>query len=226
MSPQLLMTLLFIFSGLRLFVVTDSFTKNDKFLHKLQLRSQSYGKMLQRSGIKRGGVVSSSTMETSVSRGSHLDKESASITFSDEMYEHLKIIISKLTAKIKHDISLSPQELISLKRSIDAVISEAQGVGLPSHRLSSKISTSVQSAALKSSILPLGKESTLNSLNPFEGFSDLRSTWNVPGMDDMTTDQYYSALNDRNRRIQEARKESGDHRPDEYQHFIATLSRK
>lgn len=46
--------------------------------------------------------------------------------FSDEIYEHLKYIISKLTARVKQNLPLTPEELERFKIAVDAVIKDAR----------------------------------------------------------------------------------------------------
>eukprot|EP01040_Poterioochromonas_malhamensis_P003882 gene3882-4149_t len=203
-----MMPITLIFIVLCFLVVTNSYiTKNDRVLSKIQLKSHAYEKMLEVSTMSKKPVTSQGKLITEIDSTDHVV---AQFPFSDEIYEHLKTIISKLTAKIKHDISLSPQELLSLKNSIDSVISDA-------HR-------SIRAKDTVSSIER--SDDQLDSQDRFSSMSGLRTTWNLPGMENMTTEQYYKALNDRNLRIQQARKEAGDQRPDEYQHFITSLSRK
>jgi len=49
------------------------------------------------------------------------------LPFDDTMYENMRFVIEKLTAKLRSDISLSPEELIRLKKSVNAIIIDAVG---------------------------------------------------------------------------------------------------
>jgi proteasome assembly chaperone (PAC2) family protein len=41
------------------------------------------------------------------------------------MYEHIRFVIEKLTAKMRNDISLNPEELEKFSKSIEAIIADA-----------------------------------------------------------------------------------------------------
>ena len=49
------------------------------------------------------------------------------LPFDDATYSHMKYVIEKLTGKLRSDISLSPEELIRFKKSVEEIIADANG---------------------------------------------------------------------------------------------------
>jgi hypothetical protein len=49
------------------------------------------------------------------------------LPFDDATYSHMKYVIEKLTGKLRSDISLSPEELIRFKKSVEEIIADAYG---------------------------------------------------------------------------------------------------
>lgn len=64
---------------------------------------------------------------TATTASSSAKKSTGKYQFNDEMYDHMKFVISKLTDKIKSGISLTPQELERFSQSVDAILADATG---------------------------------------------------------------------------------------------------
>jgi hypothetical protein len=60
----------------------------------------------------------------------------------------------------------------------------------------------------------------------FTPFHGQGSTWNIDGMDKMSTVEYYAALNKRNAEIQAYRKQSGLSGPRDVDDYLASLNGK
>lgn len=52
------------------------------------------------------------------------------------------------------------------------------------------------------------------------------STWNVPGMESMSTEEYYRAVNSRLNKIRDARKSSDEYERESSKNYIESLARK
>jgi hypothetical protein len=138
-----------------------------------------------------------------------------SLPFDDEHYAHLKFVIEKLTAKIKNDISLTPDEMIKFKKSVYAIIKDA-GVSLslplsvpqnPSNVAPNGIKTkpvNFNSAKRPVEALPSVEKDAFSSLR------GLKSTWEVKDAEKMSTEEYYNEVNRRNAEIRAKRKAIGE----------------
>lgn len=155
-----------------------------------------------------------------------VSSDSGDAPFSDDMYEHLKFVISKLTNKIKSDVSLTESELTRFEESVDAILADATGESISSVRKQS--TTIIESPSTVSSIpIPSPTSREVNEkpdTDSFSAFYGLGNTWNVEGMEDMTKEEYYEALNKRNAKIRAARRaETG--RPMQTDDYLKSLRR-
>ena len=139
--------------------------------------------------------------------------------FSDEMYEHLTFVISQLSGRIKSDAALNPNDLEHLKASIDAIVRDINGDALTpapapaasmpavtAEGLSPPVTTvdpNYESATpkLKAGVwIPEpGQEKgrPITEADPKSAFAPLhgvRNTWQIKGMESMTTEEYYDNL--------------------------------
>lgn len=163
-----------------------------------------------------------------INHSSNINKRGAEPPFTDEMYENLKYVITKITARIKSDTCLSKDELTSFRESVDKIINDAKEyetklniMQVSSERLQTTShhdeNHMTSSPSLRSP--PANKDSSF-----FESFQGFPNTWYIANMSAMSTDEYYSALNKRNTAIQLARRqEEGVYSMDS---FLSNLSRK
>lgn len=142
------------------------------------------------------------------------------LPFSDDMYDHLKFVISKMTEKIKRDVSLSPQELDRFEHSVEMIIKDAVGDAVvpaaPAYvpapvSVSVPFPVSAPAAIQGSPTLPstttideVADES--NDTDEFAEFRGLGSSMVIPNNEHMTKDEYYAALQKRNSDIREKRR--------------------
>jgi len=123
------------------------------------------------------------------------------LPFDDEMYDHLKYVIGVLTARMKSEKPLTDNELKRFKVSIDAIILDSKEDSSESYDDYSndnsynedEVDNYEQEEA--SSPLAISNNPQASSDNPFNQFRG--STWNFDNMEDMTTEEYYDALNKR-----------------------------
>lgn len=227
--------------------------------------SSSYEKMLEAARQRRAGLQSAPSnpqpsraeppratqarVEPTPSPTVTQRKEVANdngLPFSDDLYEHLKYVITKLSGKIKLDISLTPAELDQFEQSIETIIADAKRVSGPSttpspslapnsvsktapnaaSRLSSGQSSLSNSNSIsnKPNSVNTVKEKLKEENNPFANFAGLGSSWRIEGMENMTKEEYYEALNKRNAEIREARRREMS-RPYNTDSYMSELSR-
>jgi hypothetical protein len=62
--------------------------------------------------------------------------------------------------------------------------------------------------------------------SPFLSLHGKGSSWNVEGMDKMTTEEYYAAINQRNAEIRAFRREKGLSGPRDTDDYLKSLSRR
>lgn len=228
-------------------------------LATVAIRAQNYQQLLEQAKQRKLATKANPIAQQVVPRTStNADKTSSGVAigsaaigdsdypFSDEMYEHLKFVITKLTHKIKSDTSLTPEELDRFEDSVIAILLDATGVSAVSADITDQFGDTENDDSSYSEISDHGASAhdvadhaqgieTANYLSEaqdqsqysgraFDSFKGLGSTWRVPGMDSMTTEEYYDALNKRNSQIRAARKatESRYHMDD----FLNNLTRK
>lgn len=121
-------------------------------------------------------------------------KEKSNLPFDDEIYEHLKFVISKLTAKIKSDISLTPDELVRFKQAVDRIVADAVGEEPPPSGIASIAASNVAEKSTSRDDVP-------DPSSPFSLMHGKTSTWEVDNMENMTTEEFYDAINKRNAEI-------------------------
>ena len=118
------------------------------------------------------------------------------------MYDKMKFVIEKLTAKIKYNHSLSQAELVIFEQYVHEIIDEAK-------------------------MYESQKAARVNESSAFEELKGLGNTWNIDGMESMTTEEYYAALNKRNSQINEQRRSQNERfGPQQMNSFLQGLSRR
>ena len=142
--------------------------------------------------------LSSPSCQPSVNVNLHATK-----TFDDDLYDHFKFIISKLTAKIKFDTSLTPAELVRFEVAVKVILAEA-GVPISDERLA-EFKQNKSSKTIDKIPETVGTPS-----DPFAALHGKKSTWDIDGMEDMNTTQFYEALNKRNADIRALLKANQD----------------
>ena len=139
------------------------------------------------------------------------DDSDNGLPFSDRVYDHFKYVIAKITNRVKSGIPLSKDEIDKFEKSINAIILDAKTkAALPvSKAQPSKSTTTAMSSPITKTSIKQSQSSPVKKSNGSEEFSALQglsSTWEVEGMDNMTTAEYYAALNKRNMAINAERK--------------------
>jgi len=167
------------------------------------------------------------------------------LPFTDEIYEHLKYVISKLSTRMKSQNPLTNEEFDKFSKSISAIIDDikintpevltlesAQEVdweGQQGEELSSVHDSRDSSPAVSSAgKIPVESRQSLDmkDKDAFSAFKGSKSTWQIPGMDKMTTKEYYEAINQRLGEIRNMRKSDPGYDRDGSASYMASLSRK
>ena len=75
-------------------------------------------------------AVTSSVSSSSSSSAAVEDDDNDGLPFSEEMYDHLKFVIGKLSSRMKSDIPLTREEMSKFQSSCDKIINDAwAGIG-------------------------------------------------------------------------------------------------
>ena len=167
------------------------------------------------------------------------------LPFDDEMYDHLKYTIDKITQRMKSPKLLTSDEIRRFDNAVEAIIADSQGMALPnpSSYPSSTSSQQTQQQAPPSPPPPspppqanfmtfqpkvvrgpdrgdglkpsspgnswvaeqgkwsqqLRETAAANSKNSVEHEVDVgnAASWQIPGMESMSSDEYYAAINKR-----------------------------
>jgi len=140
------------------------------------------------------------------------DEDLDDLPFTDEMYDHLKYVIGVLTARMKSEKPLTESELKRFKGSIDAIILDSKEDSYQNDTYDNNDdSNSFYNENDEDDSINYEQEETSNTNtntlkasaattetianNPFSQFRG--STWNFDNMEDMSTEEYYDALNER-----------------------------
>ena len=105
-------------------------------------------------------------------------QQNSDTPFSDDVYEHLSFVISKLSGRMKNSESLNGNDLQKFMNSVDAIIADMQPMG------------SVP-ATEKGARRPI-TEADPNS--PFAPLHGMGNTWQVKGMEQMSTEEYFDEV--------------------------------
>ena len=121
------------------------------------------------------------------------------LPFDDKIYAHMKFALEKLSGRLKSKTALTQEELAKLEEAITAIKNDAIGEDFASNS--------------QDKASPQGTLSSSNGsgklLGSFENFRGQSSTWEVPGMEKMSVEQYYQALNQRLAGVRNKLKEEG-----------------
>lgn len=101
--------------------------------------------------------------------------------FSDEIYDHLNVVIKTISGRMKTEEALSDKQLSSLEHSVREIMSDA-----------ARDSSDAEEGNVYAS--------------EFKG----KSSWDVPGMETMDTEEYFKAVNDRIHQLKNKRKSEGE----------------
>lgn len=140
------------------------------------------------------------------------------LPFDDAMYDHLRFVISKLTAKIKSGISLKESEVEKFRQCTEAIIADATGNAV------SLESTPVAQNDGKILVNEFGETSDPD--DPLAPIHGMQSTWDVPNMEDMTTEEFYDAINRRNAKIRANLRAQGTHSRELTNDYYKALAEK
>ena len=193
---------------------------------KLKKLGNSGAAQVQQPQLQREKVVREQPVPRPVPAAAAVtaDQEDNGLPFTDEIYGHLKYTIEKLTSRMKSPKVLTPDEIRKLEVSISAIIRDARG--LPPAPPSAAVAPPVAKAAVVSApsrasapapapapaavqraATPSTKPSAAQSAT--ESVSNA-SGWAIPGMETMSTDEYYAALNKRIADAKAQRKAAGE----------------
>jgi hypothetical protein len=243
----------------------------------------SYEKMLQQARQKKVQNINKSTQSSSssveISRDFNpqqtvketvkqvkitpvvITKPKSEFPFDDELYEHLKYVINKLTSKIKSDISLNEEELVKFERSVEVILADAKHEEIEQVEVEDVVyqqvdfekeeiievnqlqrqqlqqrqllSTPIETTATTTTIATTTSNTQKTNNNnqnskqnqPFQQFNGMKSTWQVPGIEQMDSEEFYKKLNQRNAEVRMQRRKEG-FGIEESDAYFKSLSRK
>mmetsp|Transcript_21041 Transcript_21041/g.19172 ORF Transcript_21041/g.19172 Transcript_21041/m.19172 type:complete len:231 (+) Transcript_21041:151-843(+) len=164
------------------------------------------------------------------------------LPFADEIYDHLKYVTTKLSSRVKGNTPLSFEELNKFKESVNAIIEDSyQDIRLTSASTQSIPQTNViptqstqstqttQSKATKAQTDIKDKaydQMTDEEKSTFANYFKGTSSWVIPGMDKMTTEEYYQAINKRIEDIKNIRKAEGTYDRQTSESYFESLNKK
>jgi len=125
------------------------------------------------------------------------------LPFSDKLYDDLKFVISKISARMKSESAMSKDELDRFKKSVDSIIKDSKkgSNSVPSSNLPRMTNFDDEEEApevdydLSEGIAESG--TSRGAGTPFGAFHGSVSTWDIPNSDNMNTQEFYAAVNKR-----------------------------
>lgn len=212
----------------------------------------TYLTQLQKALLARGGAIPPSvssppqsfqppqpTFETSRSTAyqsqgtdANEEEEDNGLPFSDAIYDDMKFVISKLSDRMKHNLILSKSDLARFENSVHSIIRDARrGAGLPVATASAGAAAISRLASISARPVapPVAPASMAESSETDEAFDKLKgkpSTWHVEGMDNMSTQEYYDALNKRNAAVRAQLKITSGSERNSGDNYLDSLSKK
>lgn len=172
------------------------------------------------------------------------EEDNQGLPFSDALYDDLKFVISKLSARMKSDTALSKSDLERFKKSVNSIIKDSkkhqkssnspgsaakasflsldddnyndndeEGGPMGGYDLSQGIMERQQgnhesSISAQAGGASIASSASSASNDPFRLFRGSVSTWDVPGSEDMSTEEFYAAVNQRISSVKETLKNS------------------
>ena len=131
-------------------------------------------------------------------------QQNSDTPFSDDVYEHLSFVISKLSGRMKNSEALNGNDLQKFMNSVDAIITDMQPMGsvpappkagAPSEYVGSteplKEDFYIPDPTEKGARRPI-TEADPNS--PFAPLHGMGNTWQVKGMEQMSTEEYFDEV--------------------------------
>lgn len=183
---------------------------------KIRKQQRQTGNTISQTVYKKPSAISSPVVE----------KKKSNLPFDDDMYEHLKFVIAKLTTKIKSDISLTPDELSRFKESIDCIISDATGKDISTNNPSSTIIDNILDNSKTANIVRINDDNEVaDPDSPYALLHGKTNTWEVDNMENMTTEEFYDAINKRNSEIR-AKLKATKASKEEANEYIDMLNKK
>lgn len=268
-----LFTVLYLFititKGFNLFVADKKMPKfiymnsiNSPYSYLNLLQQAQAVKQLEQTHVQRPPansphVPSSTSLNNVVSQTNPEDAADNGLPFSDELYEHLKYIIGKITSRIKYGAPLKSEELSRFEFSAAAIIADAKktvGVAalsslphdvhldsvttytvpppecpasqtMPQYASGLAVTSPVSFSVAASQIAADGRVQTKET-DVFSPLYGMKSTWQIPGMESMTTAEYYDAINRRNSEIKAMMKARPDYDRNPGASYLESLEKK
>eukprot|EP01041_Mallomonas_annulata_P002167 gene2167-4216_t len=186
----------------------------------------SYEEMLRQARERRASTGSSSTPRQAASQPKPIPSapqkqvtpppapakkpNRQGLPFDDDMYTHLKYAIEKISSRLRSDKPLSIEELNKFETAVNAIIAD-MGVAPSGTSSQMPVIPAVQAKKAQLQNTPykppqeprsnskqvVENEDTTELPKAFDALRGVGSTWHVPDSDKMTTEEYYSALNQR-----------------------------
>lgn len=248
--------------GLLLFIVCTSLVSSLKFYvqNAAKRRSStcvssqagmagSYQQMLQRAKSGDGAPAAPVTARSTIQQQEppleapipSLKGNPNGLPFSDEVYEHLRFAIEKISGRMKSDKALSWEDIGKLKASIDRIVLDAHIPNVAVVTRSTAPAPMKQSAVSSfdddadeisavNSAKTYGQPKADNTGEAIPGWmGDMAgkgSSWNVPGMQNMDIEQYYAAINQRITDMKNKRKAAGEWDPEPGGSYLDSINKR
>jgi hypothetical protein len=176
-------------------------------------------------GPTAGATITPSTSRQSADSTSTKRSPNVSgLPFDDELYSHLKYVIEKLTGRMKSSTILTPDEFRMFEESVKIIIQDARGGGDVAVSSAPTVAASATATATaRAAAVPLAPPTPTPARAPATAVSKPQPTpktekssvyaagsWDIEGMETMTSDEYYSALNKRIAESKAKRKAAGE----------------
>jgi len=166
-----------------------------------------------------------------------IKKNKNGLPFDDAMYDNIKIVVEKITRRLRSENALTMEEFISFEKAVLAIIEDSEAVMTPKIEAAFKKTNKpleTTSDPSNTSITTTTNENGSNanadnneiSTKAFDLFKGVGSTWIVPNMEKMSTEEYYAALNKRMAGVRQKLAQEGLLRTGKGEDYTETLNKR
>jgi hypothetical protein len=235
-----------LFALITIFVSTKAFRYNIRAKRNSVSRSAllSYADQLKKARQARSGSVpATQTLPSTpaVSLASQDSSGNSGTPFSDEVYEHLTFVISQLSGRIKSESALSPSDLDKFRASCDAIIVDMnrgaptmkEDVVTPPVTSANSVKASARIKSKPEVWIPQPEQSknrkSIDEADPDSPFAPLHgmgNTWQLKGMEQMTTEEYYDGIYKRMAVMKDLRQKDEGYTRESSRDYLDSINQK
>jgi hypothetical protein len=164
-----------------------------------------------------------------------VDKETA--PFTDDVYDEITLMINTLSSWMKSGKPINAAELADAQRAVEVICSDLKGSSSDAEPTQQQIVAGAPAEYVGATetledgfYIPEPGDQQLSPIDeadpnsPFAPLHGLKNTWQVKGMQDLSTEEYYAAIYRRNRDMKDRRMKEKGYTREAASDYINSLS--